>query len=120
MSKKIKRIDFLKGYDVVIRKHALERYMERAGVSEAEAKATLETKFRNSRLSHLRADGSELRKEVGGTLNKRLTFVAKKKGRTFYVITCYLQGPRNNFWKQHNEEMRSRKYVKKQASYSTY
>lgn len=113
MPKKIKRLNFLKGYKVVIKKHALERYMERAGVSEAEAKATLETKFRNSRLSCLRADGSELRKEVSGALNKRLTFVAKKKGRTFYVITCYLQGPRYNFWKKYDKETRSNEYVKK-------
>ena len=113
MSKKIKRINFLKGYKVVIKDHALKRYMERARVSETEAKATLETKFRNSRLSCLRPDGSELRKEVSGSLNKRLTFVAQKKGRTFYVITCYLQGPRHNFWKKYDKETRSNEYVKK-------
>ena len=100
MRRKLKPRDYLgKGYKVVIKRHVIDRYVERSGVSREEAEATLETKFRNSRLTQLLPDGSERRMEVGGSLTKRLIFVAIKKGRTFVVITCYLQGSRNNWWK---------------------
>ena len=99
MPKKIKRLNFLKGYKVVIKSHVVDQYMERAGVTEKEARATLEAKFRNSVLVRLLPDGAEHRSEIGGSKTKRCTFVAKKKGRTFIVVTCYLQGPANNWWK---------------------
>lgn len=99
MPKKIKRRDYLKGYRVKVKRHVIDRYMERTGVNEIEARATIEAKFRNSSLTEMRPDGSERRMEIGGSLNKRLIFVAYKSGRTFHVITCYLQGSRKNWWK---------------------
>lgn len=84
---------------VVIKKHVIDRYMERVGVSFEEARDTLVYKFKNSRLSHLKPDGSEVRSEINRAMNKRLTFIAKKEGNTFIVITCYLQGPKDNWWK---------------------
>lgn len=99
MPKKIKRLNLLKGYKVVIKSHVVDQYMERAGVTENEARATLEAKFRNSVLVRFKPDGSEHRSEIGGSKAKRCTFVARKEGRTFVVITCYLQGPRDNWWK---------------------
>ncbi|QJT70377.1 hypothetical protein [Microcystis phage MaeS] len=94
-----KRKDYLKGYKVVIKQHVVDRYMERAGVDEEEARTTLEKKFRDSKLTQLLPDGSERRMEVGGSLNRRLIFVAQKYGRKFVVITCYLQGARDSWWK---------------------
>lgn len=99
MPKRPKKPNFLQGYKVVITQHVIDRYMQRAGVSEKEARDTLLTKFKNTRLTYFRKDGSEVRRELSGSLNKRLTFVAAKKGMTFHVITCYLQGPKDNYWK---------------------
>lgn len=94
-----RRNNYVKGYKVVIRQHVVDQYMERAGVDEEEARATLERKFRDSRLTQLMNNGFERRMEKGGSLNKRCIFVAKKEGRKFIVITCYLQGKRTNWWK---------------------
>lgn len=99
MTRIMKRKDFLKGYKVKIREHVIERYMERTGVSEKEARRTLERKFRDSRLTQLMKDGSEKRMERSGSLNKRLIFVAMKYQKTFVVITCYPQGARDSWWK---------------------
>lgn len=99
MPKKIKRRDFLKGYKVSIKQHVIDRYMERTGVGEKEARETIEVKFRNSKLTELNKGGYERRVEIKGSLNKRLIFVSKKCGHTFVVITCYLQGKRDNWWK---------------------
>lgn len=97
--KKKKLRDYIGPHEVVIKKHVIERYMERCGVTYNEALHTLERKFRNSKLAVVKPDGSELRAEVAGAMNKRLTFVAKKYGMKFVVITCYLQGPKRNWWK---------------------
>jgi hypothetical protein len=94
-----RRNSYVKGYKVVIKKHVIDQYMARAGVDEEEAKSTLERKFRDSRLTQLMNKGFERRMEKGGSLDKRLIFVAKKEGRTFIVITCYLQGKRTSWWK---------------------
>lgn len=99
MRKRPAKRDFLKGYKVIIKQHAVDRYMERAGVSESEARNTLEKKFRNSVLSSFKPDGAELRREVVGAKDKKLNFIAYKYNKTFVVVTCFLQGSKDNWWK---------------------
>ena len=60
----------------------------------------LEKKFRNSSLSKFLGNGKELRHELSGSMNSRCKFVALKKGNSFIVLTAYLQGKKNNVWKQ--------------------
>jgi hypothetical protein len=101
MAKNIKRRNLIGGSRVVIKQHVVDRYVERCGVSEEEARSTLVKKFKNSKLTKLKPDGSEIRKEITGSMNKRLTFISSfnRRNNTFYVFTCFLQGPRNNWWK---------------------
>lgn len=87
------------GYKIVIMHHVVERYSQRAGVSMNEARSTLRMKFKDSKLVHFRPDGTEVRKECSGSLNKRLTFLAQKSGHTLFVTTCYLQGREDDYWK---------------------
>lgn len=99
--RKLKPRNYIAGYNVKIQNHVVERYMKRAGVSYEEAERTLMSKFRNSKLTRIKRNKSEVRKEVGGSMNKRLTFYSYFVGRTktFYVTTCFLQGPADNWWK---------------------
>ena len=97
------------GYKIVISKHAAQQYSERAGVSMNEAQSTLRTKFKDSKLVRLLPNGVEVRKELSGSLNKRLTFIAEKTGHVLFVKTCYLQGPKDNFWKEGNSIIDNRK-----------
>lgn len=120
------RRDFLKGARVKISDHALKRCLVRTEVmtqeeynklkaeadsGDKEAKRTLkrerqiiEKKFRNSRLSKFLPTGAELRRERSGSKLTRCAFVAYKNGNTFTVVTAYLQGRRNDFWKLGNEK----------------
>jgi len=119
MGKRKKR-DFLKGAIVDISEHSLMRYLTRAEImTESEYKElrvladagdkdakhrlkqerrTLERKFRNSYLAKFLDDGAEFRREKGGGTRK-LNFVAQKYGKKFVLITAYLQGSREDFWK---------------------
>lgn len=91
--------NYVGSHKIVIKKHVVDRYVERVGVTYEEAHSTLVSKFKNSKLSHIKRDGSEVRSEVNASMNNRLTFIAKKEGSTFIVITCYLQGKKDNWWK---------------------
>lgn len=95
----LKPRNYVGDHKIIIKKHVVDRYMERVGVSYEEARSTLVKKFRNSKLSHIKRDGSEVRSEVCASMDKRLTFIAQKKGGVFIVITCYLQGKKDNWWK---------------------
>lgn len=119
--KKRKQRDLLKGMRVNISHHALKRCLirteevslERYEEMEALAKdgdkdaidwfekkrEKMERKFRNTTLAKFGQDGVEIRRETMGSKKNICTFVAKKKGRTFIVITAYLQGRREDFWK---------------------
>lgn len=99
MRKKQVKRNFLKGFKVIIKQHVIDQYMARAGVSEREAKETLERKFRNTYILTFKSNGAEIRKEIDGSKNKKLNFVAYKRNKTFIVVTCYLQGAKNNWWK---------------------
>lgn len=86
---------------VVIRHHVVDRYAERAGVDHVTGRNTLVKKFLNSKLLKIYPDGSEKRAEVCSSMDKRLQFVAyyKPKTNTYIVVTCYLQGSKDNWWK---------------------
>jgi len=113
--------NFLKGAKIVISDHALMRYLVRAQIYTqeeynalyAEAKAgdkmaqkklqeekdILKVKLQRSTLSRFLEDGIEERREVAGSKRRRCTFIVQKKGNLFILITTYLQGRRNDFWK---------------------
>lgn len=102
--RKLKPRNYIGNAKVVIKHHVILRYMERAGVSFdsfEDARNTLIEKFRNSKLGRFQRDGSEIRQETRAAMNKRLTFVSyfNSKTNTFIVVTCYLQGSADNWWK---------------------
>ena len=118
---KRKRKDFLKGARIVISDHALKRYIIRTeSMTEEEylevktladsgckesirtlelEKEMLEKKMRASILTKFLGKGIELRREKTGSKTKRCAFVVQKKGNLFILITTYLQGRREDFWK---------------------
>ena len=109
------------GSKVVIKDHALMRYLTRAEIMDESEfnellmnqkngdkksgqiltryRNELKHKFRKTYLHSLNKDGMEKRRENSGSLNKRCTFVAVKKGLTFIVISVALQGKQDDFWK---------------------
>jgi hypothetical protein len=118
---KRKRKDFLKGNSIIISEHALKRCLIRTEVMTEEEylvmkeladqgdkeaieffkaqKKTFEIKFRRSTLSKLMPSNVEKRREVGGPKPTRCVFIAEKRGRTFIMVTAYLQGRKEDFWK---------------------
>jgi hypothetical protein len=87
---------------IAIFDHVIDQYIDRTGVSRYEAETTIRDKFKNSKLTKFLGGNYEMRKEVSGDMNKRLTFICQKQGNLFKVRTCYLQGSRNNWWKQNH------------------
>lgn len=118
---KRKRRDFLKGARIIISDHALKRYIIRTesmteeeylevkqcadnGDKEAirllkREKEMLEKKMRASILTKFLEPGVELRREKTGSKTKRCAFIVQKKGNLFILITTYLQGRKEDFWK---------------------
>ena len=118
----MKRMNLVHGMKVNVTNHALEQYLVRANIMSREhfnellalsqqgdtqaknrlynERKELEAKFRNSSLSKFLGNNKELRHEVSGSMNRRCKFVALKKGNSFIVLTAYLQGKKNNLWKQ--------------------
>lgn len=97
--RRVRPRNLIAGYSVVIQKHVVDRYVERTGVSRDEAEKTITKKFRNSKLDRIQRDKSEVRHEVSGAMFKRLTFISHFRNGTFYVTTCYVQGSKNDWWK---------------------
>lgn len=100
-NRKLKPRNYIGGAKIVIKHHVVERYAERTGASMKTAREKLVLKFLNSKLSKLYPDGTELRAEVLASMNKRMMFVSvyKPKTNTYIVLTCYLQGKKDNWWK---------------------
>ena len=117
----MKRKEILKGANIHITTHAIQRYLDRAGIMSEEMfertlkeshdgnrdaknfiekhRKELTVKFKNSVLQRFLKNGAEMRSELSGSMNKRCTFVCYKKGNRFTVVTAYLQGHKNNVWK---------------------
>jgi len=115
------RKNFLKGARIVVSDHALMRYLVRTQIYTQEEYDTLYTaaksgdkvaqkklqeeeenlknKLRRSILSRFLEGGVEERREVTGSKDRRCVFIVQKKGNLFILITTYLQGRRNDFWK---------------------
>ena len=67
----------------------------------------LENKIRLSILIKIYKDGCEFRRDNRGDKRDRCQYVLKKNGNQFDVITIYIQGRKENFWKPQFEGVKN-------------
>ena len=95
------RKNFLKGQEVRVTEHALDMFYERteSELGRDSAIKLIKRKFKNSTLRKFFKSGKELRAEVAGSMDERLSFISIKEKNQFVIISCWLQGRKDDWWK---------------------